>query len=74
MADRRSFSKLDRLRTVIRDNILTGEGQAQTASAASIRPALETVDRSDRRGFQIPEAARRGGYFRRCLPASPEAA
>jgi len=52
-------------------HILTGEVNA-TASAASIRPASNGRSIQNRRGFQIPEAARRGRIFSTMHSCSPE--
>jgi NitT/TauT family transport system substrate-binding protein len=61
--------ELERLNTVIRDNILTAE--VKHHGIVWHRPGqVRTIDRSDRRGFQIPEAADRFRHFRRLVSAT----
>jgi len=60
MADR-AISNSNRLRTVIRDNILTGRSQAQRHRRHRSGPLERSINQS--RDFQIPEAARRADIF-----------
>ena len=60
--------ELERLRAVLARQHPDRRGQAQRHRRH--RPgAVRAVDRPDRGGFQIPEAAGGGGYFRRPVPA-----
>ena len=60
--------ELERLQSILRDNILTGE--VRRNGIGGIDPErFERVDRSGRGRFQVPEAATDIGYLRRPVPA-----
>ena len=66
--------ELERLRTVLADNILTGEVKRNGLGGIDFRPP-RTLDRPDRRGAQIQEAAARRPTFSTTAscPRSPAA-
>ena len=60
--------ELERLQTLISDNILTGE--VRRNGIGGVDPARLDRSIAESRGLQIRQTAIRGGYFRRQLPAA----